>query len=316
MAAARMIPFPLAHISWALPDNATRRACDTFLKDVFAARVVYEVLMTPEVEALGLDREQTLLLIGDTILISTAPAGPGERPESVIGTMLRKLARPGMWIGIALTVADLDAARAWARARGLQPKSYAGMESRYFLTDRRDTLGVRLEFLYGPLRNDARHAPDWRPEWWRDQHPLGIEGLQSIGVSVPSLGEAREIFAAKLGWPELSSRHLPGDGADCASFLIGDAVLEAMQPVATGSPLAQHCREMQGIYCLTFKVRSAAAAAAYLRSKGLGLIGDVATRFAIRPEQAFGRLLYFTEHPIAGHPPLRSLITQPAQIPT
>jgi hypothetical protein len=325
MAAARMILFPLAHISWALADNAQRKACDAFLADIFGARVVYEVLMTPEVEAMGLDREQTLMQFGNTILISVAPAGPGNRPESAIGTMLRNHSRPGMWIGIALTVADLDAARAWARARGLTPRSFAGLEARYFLTDRRDTLGVRLEFLYGPLRNDARHDRDWRPEWWRDQHPLGIEGLQSIGVSVPSLAMARELFATRLGWPELSTRRLPGDGApgvaldaagaDCASFLIGDTVVEAMQPLSADSPLAQHCRDIQGIYCLTFKVRSAAAAAAYLRGKGLDLIGDTATRFAIEPAQAFGRLLYFTEHSIAGHPPLRSLITQPAVFP-
>jgi catechol 2,3-dioxygenase-like lactoylglutathione lyase family enzyme len=285
---------PLAHISWALPDYATRKACDAFLADVLGARVVYEVLMTPEVEAMGLDREATLMAVGNTLLISAAPAGPGLRPESAIGTMLRRHARPGMWIGIALSVPDLDAARAWVRARGFTPKSFAGMEARYFLLDRRDTLGMRLEFLYGALRNDPRLKPDWQPEWWRDSHPLGIAGLQSIGVSTPSLDLAREIFSGKLGWPELSTRYLPGDDADCASFLSGDAVIEAMQPADTDSPLARHSRDIQGIYCLTFEVRSTAAAAAYLRSKGLGLIGDPATRFAINPDQAFGRLIYFT----------------------
>jgi hypothetical protein len=315
MAAAAMISFPLAHISWALPDNATRKACDAFLTNVFGSRVVYEVLMTPEVEAMGLDREETLMLVGNTILISIAPVGPGERRESAIGTMLRKHARPGQWIGIALAVADLDAARAWARARGLTPKSYAGMESRYFLVDKREALGVRLEFLKGALRNDPRLRPDWKPDWWRDSHPLGIEGLQSIGVSTPSLGQARQVFAGKLGWPELSTRKLPGDGADCASFLIGDNVIEAMQPVADDSPLAQHCRDIQGIYCLTFKVRSAPTAADYLRSKGFGLIGDPATRFAIHPDQAFGRLIYFTDARVEGYPPFRTLIAQPAEFP-
>jgi hypothetical protein len=73
-------------------------------------------------------------------------------------------------------------------------------------------------------------------------------------------------------------------------------------------PLAQHCQNIQGIYCLTFQVRSASSAADYLRSKGLALIGDPATRFAINPEQAFGRLIYFTDERIEGHPPLGSTL--------
>jgi hypothetical protein len=53
----------------------------------------------------------------------------------------------------------------------------------------------------------------------------------------------------------VSSRHLPEDQAEGASFLIGDNVIEAMQSLATDSPLARHCQNVQGIYCLTFKVR-------------------------------------------------------------
>jgi hypothetical protein len=300
--------FPLAHISWALADNDTRKACDAFLTDVFGAETAFELLLTPAVQAMGLDREETLMVVGNTMLISIAPVGPGERPESAIGTMLRHHARPGMWIGLAFSVADLDAARVWARERGFTPKSYAGMEERYFLLDRRSTLGVRLEFLKGDLRNDPRIKPGWKPEWWCDSHPLGIEGLQSIGVSTPSLDTAREIFVGKLGWPELSSRHLPGDGADCTSFLMGDNVIEAMQPAAQDSRLAQHCRDIQGIYCLTFQVRSASSAADYLRNKGLELVGDPATRFAINPDQAFGRLIYFTDKRIEAYPALGTML--------
>ena len=58
--------------------------------------------------------------------------------------------------------------------------------------------------------------PGWNPQWWRDSHPLGIEGLQSIGVSTPSLDTAREIFTGKLGWPELSSRYISDDAAESA----------------------------------------------------------------------------------------------------
>ncbi len=51
---------------------------------------------------------------------------------------------------------------------------------------------------------------------------------------------------------------------------------------------------MKGMYCLTFKVRSAAKAADYLSQKGFRIIGTVDDRSAIDPDQAFGRLMYFT----------------------
>lgn len=310
-----MIALPLAHISWSLPNNETRKACDAFFIDVFGAETAYEILLTPEMAKMGLDREERLMLIGDTMLIPIAPAGPGENPESPLGNMLRRHARPGMWLGISLRVADLRAADAWLSARGFKPRYDPGMENHYFLIHRKEVLGIRVEIMQGELPNDPRLKPDWQPQRWRDTHPLGIEGLQSIGVSTPSLAQAREIFGERFEWPELSQRQLAHDAADCVAFLMGDTVIEAMQPLREDSPLAAHCRDVQGIYCLTFKVRSAPAAADYLRSKGFDLIGDVATRFAIAPAQAFDRLIYFTDKNVAGYPPLGSKLRCPAAFP-
>jgi hypothetical protein len=312
---SKVVGLPLAHISWSLSDNTVRKACDAFFIDVFGAETAYEILLTPETAAMGLDREERLMVIGDTMLIPIAPAGAGEKPESPIGTMLRRHARPGMWLGLALRVADLRTADAWLTAKGFKPRYDPGMESHYFLIHRREVLGVRVEIMQGELPNDPRLKPDWKPARWRDSHPLGIEGMQSIGVSVPSLELAREILAGRFEWPELSRRQLAGDDADCASFLMGDTVIEAMQPIGETSPLARHCRDIQGIYCLTFKVCSAGAAADYLRGKGLRLTGNPATRFAIVPEQAHGRLIYFTDKTVEGYPAPRSLLRQPAEFP-
>ena len=95
----------------------------------------------------------------------------------------------------------------------------------------------------------------------------------------------------------------------------GRHVIEAMVGESEDSPVAQHCRDIQGIYCLTFKVKSAAAAADYLRGKGLTLVGDTASRFAIAPAEAQDRLIYFTEQTVPGYPPLGSKMQQPAQFP-
>ena len=299
-----MIDLALAHIDWAIDDNGARKACDAFLIDVFGARTAYEMLITPETEALQFDREEKLLVIGDVMLIPIAPAGGGLKAGSPIGDMLRKNARPDKWIGVALRTPDLAAAAEAFEARGFRPRYDPGMESHYFMISPREMLGFRLEVMQGDLPGDPRIRPDWTPAPWRDDHPLGIEGLQSIGVSTTSLAEARALFVDRLGGVELARRRL-AEAEDCAVFQLGDAVFEAMQPLDEASPLAVHARDVRGICRLTFQVRDAAAAADYLRGKGLAVLGDP-RRFCIDPDQAFGRRFVFTDMALDGRPPLGS----------
>lgn len=315
MAPRPPVVLPLAHVSWAVADNAARKACDAFFIDVFGAQTAFEMLMTPDMAAVGFDREERLMVIGDTMLIPIAPAGPGEHPDSPIGGMLRRNAGENRWLGVALRVADLKAADAWFSARGFKLHYDPGMEDHYFLIGRKQALGVRIEVMTGELPNDPRLKADWNPMRWANDHPLGITGLQSIGVSTPSLEAARDLFAGRLEWPEIAARTLADEGADCAAFLMGDTVIEAMCPTDEGGPLASHLREVQGIYCLSFRVRSAGAAAEYLRGRGFDLVGSPDTRFAIRPGQAHGRLLWFTEHDVPGFPPPGSCLRQPAVFP-
>lgn len=310
-----MVAIPLAHVSWAIADNADRPACDAFFIDVFGAETVYEMLVTPETAHMRFDREEKLMMVGDTMLIPIAPAGEGAKPGSPLGDMLRRSAAPDRWIGLALRAADLKAADAWFRGRGFQLSYDPGMENNYFLIGRWQALGVRLEIMQGELPNDPRLKDGWSPAKWRDDHPLGIEGLQAVGVSAPSLDAARDVFAARFDWPEIGTRPLPFYNADCAAFLLGDTVIEAMVPRDAESPLARHLAQVQGICCLTFKVKSAAVAADYLRGRGLDLIGDVTDRFAIAPGQAHGRTIWFTQNTPDGYPPLGSKMREPAVFP-
>jgi hypothetical protein len=305
---------PLAHVSWSLASNDERPACDAFFLDVFGAETAYEMLITPETAEMGLDREERLMMIGDTMVIPIAPAGAGAEDGSPIGDMLRRSAAPMRWLGVALKIADIPAADAWMQAKGFKLHYDRGMEAHYFLIARHQLLGMRMEAIKQDLPNDPRRDPAWAPAKWRDDHPLGIEGLQSIGLSAPTLTEARAVFADRLEWQEVNARDLPGDDAACAAFLMGDTVLEAMEG-REGSAVESHSREVKGIYCLTFKVRSAEQTAGYLRGKGLRLIGDEADRFAIDPEQAFGRLIYFTENTVSGYPPPGSKLREPGVFP-
>ena len=304
---------PLAHVSWAIADNADRKPCDQWLIDTFGAEVVYEMLMTPEAEKMGLDREETLMMVGDTMIIPIAPAPSGPAVDSPTGQMLRRNAGSMRWLGVALNVADLKSAAAWFQAKGFTLHFDPGMEDIYFLVGRKQALGVRLEILAHDLPNDPRQKAGWNPLRWRDDHPLGIEGLQSIGVSATTFAAARECFGDKLELAELDQRDLPGEHADCVAFNLGDTVIEAMVPKGDESVLGWHAREVQGIYCLTFKVKSASAAANYLKGKGFELIGEPATRFGIHPREAHERMIFFTEHDVPGYPPLGSKLLQPAE---
>lgn len=307
-----MASMPLVHISWALADNAVRPACDAFFRDIFGAEPVYEILVTPETEKMGLDREETLMMIGDTMVIPIAPAGQGAREGAPTGDMLRRSAAPLRWLGLALKTTDLTASDAWFAARGFKRHYDPGMEAHYFLVPRGQVMGVRLEIVKQDMPNEPRTKPGWSAAKWRDEHPLGIEGLQAVGVSVPSIAEARELFAGKLGWPEISSRE--GPDAWLAAFAMGDTMLEALQG-AEGSAVDAHARDVKGIYHLVFKVKNAGAAANWLRDKGFTLIGDVADRFAIHPDEAQGRLIWLTEVTPEGYPPVGSKLAEAAVIP-
>ena len=288
--------FPLVHVSWSLADNAERPACDAFFREVFGAGTAHEILITPETEKMGLDREESLLMIGDTMVIPIAPAGRGALEGHPLGDMLRRSAAPHRWIGVALKVRDLAEADAWFAARGFKRHYDPGMEAFYFLVPRGQALGMRLEIVRQDMPGDPRRDPAWRPA---ADHPLGIEGLQAIGLSTPSLAEARALFAETLEWPEIGMRDLPE--ARCAAFAMGDTVLEALEG-PEGSPLAAHARDVKGICHLVFKVRDAEATAQTLRARGLPLIGDAAIRFAIDPNAAHGRLIWFTDRVPQSYP--------------
>lgn len=304
---------PLAHVSWAVADNDARKAADAFFIDVFGAETAYEMLVTPQTAKMGLDREERLMMVGDTMITAIAPAGSGASKDSPTGEMLRRSAAPMRWLGVALKVADLKAADAWFTKKGFKLHYDPGMEAHYFLISRGQAMGMRIEVLAQDLPGDPRRDPSWTPAKWRDEHPLGIEGLQAIGISTESVDDAGELFAEQFGWIEMEHRELDDIDADCAPFLMGDTVLEALESRTERSALAKHAQTIKGIYCLTFKVKSAPAAAEYLRGKGLEIIGNVADRFAIRPDQCHGRMIYFTDKTPPGYPALGSKLGEPGK---
>ncbi|MFM5906198.1 MAG: VOC family protein [Novosphingobium sp.] len=301
-----MASLPLAHISWAIADNADRPACDAFFIDLFGAETAFEMLVTPETAHYRFDREERLMVIGNTMLIPIAPAGPGAEAGSPIGDMLRRTAGHNRWIGLSFRAQNLRDADAWFRARGFDLHYDRGMENNYFLIARRQFLGIRIEVMQGELPGDPRLKAGWNPDRWRDDHPLGIEGLLSIDLACDSLADARALFEQRMEWPLVSERELPGEARQAAAFDMGDAVVEAISPAPDGA---------SGLCGMTFKVTDAAAVWQHLQARGFSLIGSPQTRFAIAPDEAHGRLIWFTDQVPAGWPQPRSLMREPARFP-
>src|SRR5579871_5361021 len=103
-----MIDLRLAHISWSIAGRDARKACDAFLLDVFGGQTAFEMQMSPDILGKGLGREETLIVVGDTMLISIAGWPGGIGADKPVEDMLAFHARDGMWIGVALHVQDLN----------------------------------------------------------------------------------------------------------------------------------------------------------------------------------------------------------------
>jgi len=98
------------------------------------------------------------------------------------------------------------------------------------------------------------------------------------------LGEGKTFYREVFEFESLGERDVESEGARSAAFRVGDFALEVMQPVNTGTPLADFVASHGGgVYSLNFKVKSVPKAAEYLKSKSLRLIGDHNRRFSIDP---------------------------------
>ena len=203
-----MVAMPLAHVSWAIADNADRPVCDAFFLDVFGAQTAFEMLVTPETAEMGLDREERLMMISDTMVIPIAAAGKGAEPGNPIGEMLRRSSGANRWLGVALKVADLPSADAWLQARGFKLHYDPGMEAYYFLIGRGQAMGMRIEVLVQDLPGDPRRDPEWTPAYWREEHPLGM--LAGIFEVDRFDAEQSEVALVLLGRANLAGNHRAG----------------------------------------------------------------------------------------------------------
>jgi hypothetical protein len=286
-------PEKLLHMVQTAEDYSTRRALENVFLDVFGAQTYYEARPVE-----GLDRDETLVLIGELSLIPQS----GLNLDTEWNRLRASYA--GRFAQMAIKIPDVESTEAHFREHGLNPVfAHPNFKKIFFMTDPKETVNIRFELCAVDMPNDLRLRPEWSADWWRDQHPLRIEKLSSIVTATDDLATASSFYKDVFELEHLGERDVTEVGARAASFLIGNKkpfVIEVWQPTESGTPLAEYVKNFGGgIYAVNFKVESLKTAADYLRSKGLGLAVSSERRVVIDPSETFGTTFMMVDQELA-----------------
>jgi hypothetical protein len=172
-----------------------------------------------------------------------------------------------------------------------------------------DCYGVSFEF-YGysfhdpelariamPGTASAATASKLRPpEYWRDEHPLGLTGLAGYSMIVSDIESATSFFVEVLSGRVISAEDRPAWSARAVILEVADCTVELLAP--SGDGLAQRELEQmgQGIRSTVFGVCDIDRVTRYLRDRRVELIpGAAPNRLAVPPELNLGLNFEFLE---------------------
>jgi len=286
-------PEKLLHMTHVAKDQTERRALESFYLEVFGAQTYYEARPVE-----GLDRDETLILIGELCLIPQCSTNLNSEQGKLRASFAGRFAQ------MAIKIPEVESTDAHFRQHKLNPIFLHPVYKKiFFMTDPKETLDIRFELCAVDMPNDLRLRPGWSANWWRDSHPLGIEKLDSIATASNDLAKASRFYKEVFGLQQLGQREVAEVGATAAAFRIGSKspfAIEVWQPAGKGTPLAEYVGKYSGgIFAVNFKVKSLDAAAGYLKSKGLRLLGDSKRRLIIDPRDTFGVTYTMVERELA-----------------
>ncbi|MBV8139671.1 MAG: hypothetical protein JO121_29170 [Deltaproteobacteria bacterium] len=142
---------------------------------------------------------------------------------------------------------------------------------------------------------DPRLQPGWTTDYWRDRHPLGIEGASHMTVLFRNLEDSRLVYEKALGAEVIHHGQIPGRKRSLYFAVGEDTVVEAAQPLSSTTPEGKDlARAGEGIFSVTFKTRNLERAADYLRSKAQEFTEE-GDSLVLNSDQAFGMTIGFTE---------------------
>lgn len=194
--------------------------------------------------------------------------------------------------------ADMDQVRAALADHGIGTVRDIGLALH---TEPADCFGVAHEFYAGEFHTRTWDTlggePMKSPNWWRDEHPLGLTGLIGYTHVVEDIDAASAFYQSFFGARPLFAEERPAIAAQAVGLQVADAVIELLMPTRPGWLVERLRRQGQGILSTVFGLRDMGQARNYCVAKGLPLVaGTVEGRLAVPPEANHGIMFEFAEN--------------------
>ncbi|MGH7962785.1 MAG: VOC family protein [Candidatus Binatia bacterium] len=272
-------------------------AADQWYDDVFSVCRYYRAYMKPAV------REASLLCVGDCCMEPIQLARVPGAEQSPVGKFYARFGQ--RFHSIAWYVDSVEDTFAALSKHNLRLYDLVGK----IVTDPKGKLAVwthpkdthaLLEFAeIEKFTTDSRLQPGWSANFWRDQHPLGIERASHITVLIRNLQEGKTLYQDILGGKLLHEEEIPGRKKS-AFFAVGeDTVIEVAQPLSATSLEGRDLEQAgEGVYAVTFKTTNLKRAADFLQSKAQRIEWQGADSLVLNREDTFGMVVGFTQRAI------------------
>jgi len=144
---------------------------------------------------------------------------------------------------------------------------------------------------YGTLMEemDPRLKPGWDPNWWADNHPLGLVGLAYTTVLTRDPDRAKHVYTDVLGGTLIRENSSDLTGTSNAYVQMGEAIVELATPTRDGTLAADDMASHGEIHhAAAFRVRDLDRAEQYLKSKGIESLGRDDSTLLTRPDTTQG----------------------------
>jgi catechol 2,3-dioxygenase-like lactoylglutathione lyase family enzyme len=263
----------LVHVNQVVDDFDAARA---FYAAVFGAREYWSGFDEAE------RRDASLFVIGDLCIELFAPRDA----ESLLGASLARFGNS--WHSLEWQVPDLEEAHAALTARGVRIPTYR--PGQFLMTHPGDCHGLLIELTPLEMSGDPRIEPGWSPAPWRDDHPLGVTGLNSLSVAVRDLDAAAQWLSDLIGAEPVPRTSRPAIDADVVSFGVAGSVVELVRARSADGPVGAYVeRYGQRLRSIEIGVVDVDRAESYLAGHGLRVLpGSRPGAIAVAEEDNWG----------------------------
>lgn len=261
----------------------------------------------------GEKRDASLVTLGDCVIEPLAPAFRIEGWDAMpLGRFYKRFGNH--WHSIAWYTDD--AGEIWQRCtdNGVRVYVEGGVltdqrppATSAIMTHPKDTI-TQLEFMRldgSPIEDkDPRLAADWDPDWWVNNHPLGLQRLAYTTVITRDLDQATHVYTDVLGGSLLHENRSELTGTQNAYVLMGEGtIVELAHPDRDGTIAADDMAANGQIHhAAAFKVVDLDRAEKYLASKGVKALQRDDSTLLTDPTTTHGVPFRWTTWAVPGDP--------------